>query len=108
MDCEFHEKEVLEGMKNILKEDKPVIIMEVLFPEGEGQKGHFESESYKEIERIMGENNYYFYLVSPTALIRLDKLEYNPDERNYLFSTKRSENVYLSYSDMDTLIKTIL
>ncbi len=108
MDCEFHEKEVLEGMKDILKEDKPVILMEVLFPEGEGQKGHFEVETYKEIEKIMGENNYYFYLVSNVALIRLDKLEYNPDERNYLFSTKKSEKIYLSYSDMDSLIKTIL
>lgn len=108
MDCEFHEKEVLEGMKDILRDDKPIIIMEVLFPQGEGQKGHFEVETYKEIERMMQENKYYFYLISNVALIRLDKLEYNPDERNYLFSTRRSENVYLSYSDMDTLIKTIL
>lgn len=108
MDCEFHEKEVLEGMKDILREDKPVILMEVLFPEGEGDKGHFAMGSHEVIEQIMRENNYYFYLVSDVALIRLDKLEYNPDERNYLFSTKHSEKVYLSYSDMDALIKTIL
>jgi len=47
MDCEFHEKEVLDGMKDILKEDKPVIIMEVLFPEGEGEKGNLPNNPIK-------------------------------------------------------------
>jgi FkbM family methyltransferase len=108
MDCEFYEKQVLEGMETILQEDKPIIIMEVLFPEGEGQKGHFEVEAYKEIEDIMKRNGYYFYLINNSALIRLDKLEYNPDERNYLFSTKRSEKIYNSYLEMDTLIKNVL
>ncbi len=108
MDCEFHEKEVLEGMSDILKQDKPLIIMEVLFPEGEGQKGYFEMVSHIKIERIMKECGYYSYLIGKDALIMVDKLEYNPDERNYLFSTKRSEKVYLSYSDMDSVMKNIL
>jgi FkbM family methyltransferase len=108
MDCEFHEIEVLNGMENILKEDKPIILMEVLFPEGEGQKGHFEMVVHLEIEHIMKQNGYYFYLVSRDALIRVDKLEYNPDERNYLFSTGKTEKVYNAYSEMDVLIKTIV
>ncbi len=107
MDCEFHEKEVLEGMSDILKNDKPLILMEVLFPEGEGQKGHFEMVTHVEIERIMKEYGYSFYLISKDALIRVDKLEYNPDERNYLFSPTRSEKIYLSFSDMDSVIKNI-
>jgi FkbM family methyltransferase len=108
MDCEFHEKEVLEGMRSILKDDKPIIIMEVLFPEGEGQKGRFEMVVHMEIERIMRENGYYFYLISRDALIRVDKLEYNPDERNYLFSTKRTGKVYSSFAEMGNLVKNII
>ncbi len=107
MDCEFHEIEVLNGMKRILQEDGPIILIEVLFPEGEGQKGHFEMETHFEIERIMKENGYYFYLICSNALIRMDALEYNPDERNYLFSKRCSEKRYLSFSEMELLIKSI-
>jgi FkbM family methyltransferase len=104
IDCEFHEVEALLGMKALLQTDKPIIIMEILFPEAEGIKGHFENDYYLEIERIMRENGYYFYLINEKALIRMDKLEYNPEERNYLFSTKKSTQVYLSFSDMNALI----
>jgi len=107
VDCEFHEVEALNGMKDILKTDKPLLVMEVLFPQGEGH-AHFKNDYYLEIERLMKENGYYFYLISEMALIRLDKLEYNPDERNYLFSTKKSDNVYLSFTDIPTLLKGIL
>jgi len=108
IDCEFHEMEVLKGMSRVLKEDKPAIIMEVLFPQGEGQKGHYEVETYKEIETFMKENNYYFYLINEMALIRLEKLEYNPDERNYLFSTKLSSRTYLAFSDINSLVNDVL
>ncbi len=107
IDCEFHEVEALKGMKNLLKSDKPLIIMEILFPEAEGIKGHFENNYYLEIERIMKENGYYFYLINEKALIRLDQLEYNPDGMNYLFSTKKSTHIYLSFSNMDSLIAQV-
>ncbi len=82
--------------------------MEVLFPEGEGQKGHFEMVTHIEIERIMKNNGYFFYLISKDALIRVDKLEYNPDERNYLFSTKCTDKIYNAFSEMDSLLNTIV
>ena len=56
----------------------------------------------------MKAHNYYFYLINKTALIRMEKLEYNPDALNYLFSHKKSAKRYLPYSDMDTLIGNIL
>jgi len=107
MDCEFHEVEALKGMRGILSTDKPIILMEVLFPEDNWVKGHFENNYYLEIEQIMKENGYYFYLINDTALIRLDKLEHNPGERNYLFSAKKSDSIYLSVADMDLLLKNI-
>ena len=63
MDCEFHEKEVLEGMSEILKKDKPLIFAEVLFYESKGVKGHFDYSQAKEIEAILKKNGYYFYLI---------------------------------------------
>jgi len=97
MDCEFHELEVLRGMKNILEKDKPLILMEILFSESEGVKGYFENSQSKEIENIMLKNNYYFYLITSTKLIRVDKLVYNKIDRNYLFSTKKSKNTEIPY-----------
>jgi FkbM family methyltransferase len=107
MDCEFHETEVLEGMKKILEKDKPIILSEVLFPESEGVKGHFENQLHLKIESMLKENGYFFYLINSTALIRVDRLEYNQDDRNYLFSTRKSEKVYMAYSDMNELLRNI-
>lgn len=106
IDCEFHEVEVLNGMSEVLKESKPVIIMEVLFPEEQGHE-HFDFDHHIEIERIMRKYGYCSYLITETGLIRMDKLEYNPEQRNYLFSPRFSDKSYLSYSDMETLIGKI-
>lgn len=103
MDCEFHEREVLEGMKDILKTDKPDILMEVLFYESDGVKGQFNYSQSAEIERILRENGYAFYLIAESALIRMDHLEHNPDNRNYLFSVKRSSRQYIPYAEADFL-----
>lgn len=103
MDCEFHEREVLEGMKDILKEDRPDLLMEVLFYESDGVKGQFNYSQAAEIERILLDNGYNFYLISESALIRMDHLEHNPDNRNYLFSVKRSSRQYIPYADADFL-----
>jgi len=102
MDCECHEIEVLNGMAGILKEDKPIILMEVVF-DTEWLSGHSEMATYLEIERMMKANGYYFYLIVGEALIKVDKLEHNPNERNYLFSTHCSQKTYLPFSEIDSL-----
>lgn len=107
MDCEFHEVEALNGMKEILKLDKPNILMEVLFPESKGVEGHFENNQFQEIEKIMLENNYYFYLITKEALLRVDKLEYNHIDRNYIFSPTKSKNQFIPHNLVaEMLIKT--
>lgn len=107
MDCEFHEKEVLQGMKQVLATDQPLLLTEILFPESDGVKGHFENAEYLAIEQLLRDAGYYFYLINATALVRVDRLEYNPDDRNYLFSPKKSSRVYLPYSDMASLLNEI-
>ena len=104
MDCEMSEIEALRGMNHILENDRPVFLIEVFFPE----LGRIQNDSYLEIERIMKRNHYYSYLISEAAAIRMDRLEYNPDHGNYLFSPKRSNKVYMSYADMDELLKNVL
>ncbi len=102
MDCEFHELEVLKGMDNILKTDKPDILMEVLFPEAEGVKGHFENKQYLAIEKIMKENGYLFYIITKEKLIKVDTLVYNRIDRNYLFSVKDTHSDEIFYQNLNT------
>jgi FkbM family methyltransferase len=104
MDCEFHELEVLKGMENILSSDKPIIMIEILFPTAKGVEGHFESNQHVEIEKLMLDNGYYFYLITKQALFRVDKLEYNELDRNYIFSSKKSKNRYIPYSQINSII----
>jgi FkbM family methyltransferase len=103
MDCECHEIEVLNGMTRVLKEDKPVILMEVIF-ESEWLEGNSKLVTHLEIERILKSSGYFFYLIVGDALLRLDKLEQNPNERNYIFSTICTEKTYLPFSEITSLL----
>ena len=103
IDCEFHEREILEGMNHILKDDKPNLLIEVLFYETAGVKGQLNYSQSAEIERILRENGYHFYLIAESALILMDHLENNPNNRNYLFSVKRSPRQYIPYDEADFL-----
>ena len=71
--------------------------MEVLFPSATGIKNYFETDQHIEIEAIMSSFNYYFYLVTKEALFRVDKLEHNELDRNYIFSTKKSESRFIPH-----------
>jgi FkbM family methyltransferase len=107
MYCEFHEPEVLRGMTRLLREDKPVLLMEVLFPGQKGITEHFHSDNHLQIAELMRANGYFFYRIGPHELRRVDQLKPNPDERNYLFSTKRSKHEILAYEEMDQLLDAI-
>lgn len=100
MDCEFHELEVLHGMSDILEEDGPVILMEVLFPESEGVKGYYENNQYMEIQQIMTKYNYQFYQIHGMEIKWVENLEYYPEDRNYLFIKKRFETDSIPFSDI--------
>ncbi len=107
IDCELLEDAVLRGMTNILENDKPVLLVEILFPESEevGDTGKF--SNYREIESLLKKYGYTFYLINNTALVQVDHLIYNPDCRNYLFSAKPPEKRYLPYSNLPDLVKQL-
>ena len=104
IDCETHEVAVLEGMRAILEEDRPLILLEVFFPD----TSHVPDEHLGEIERLLGERGYYHYLVTEDALIRTDRVEFNPAHDNHLFAPNRSSSVYLPYSAPDHLLRQVL
>jgi FkbM family methyltransferase len=99
MDCEFHELSVLNGMKGILEKDGPTILIEILLPDIPGVKDYFEDNSYVEIEKMMRSYGYYSYLLYKGCLIKTDKLEYNPTDRNYLFVKYNAVNIFSTVSD---------
>lgn len=107
LDCELNEFETLKGMRHILQHDKPVILLEVLVNDPGANKAAG-NDAHLRIAKLLRENGYSFYLINPTALIRVNDFEYNPDERNYLCSPRCSAQVYLPYSDMSHLLKNIL
>lgn len=102
IDCEFYELEVLQGMSDVLRNDKPVILMEVLFTEKEGMKEKIKKDPHKEIERIMKKNGYFFYTIKRNYLERVDNLEYNEVDRNFLFSPICSNKKIISFKDISS------
>jgi FkbM family methyltransferase len=95
MDCEFHEFEILQGMKDIIKNDEPAILMEVLMPEADGVKGLIENSCYVEtLEQLIKEFGYFPYLIYQGALMKISKLEYNKFDRNYLFVKFNSNKTF--------------
>lgn len=109
LDCEFHEFEVLEGMSNLLKKYKPAIIIEILFPESiEVTESSYTSDYHIKIQEIFKNNNYYNYLITQSALIRVDEIENNSDSRNYFFSSKKSIKTYMPFSEIESWISSVI
>ena len=97
IDVENYELSVFKGALEVLRKFRPVILVE-LFVDRE------RIEFFKNHLQPIG---YHCYLVGKKGLFRTDDLVENPDCRNYLFSTQRSEIPYLSYSDLPQLAAAI-
>jgi len=80
IDTEATEHMVLEGAKNLLKRDEPIIICEVL-------KGRTE----KYLHSILDNSQYKYYWISDDGLIEKKKIEGDGTYKNmnYLFITKK-------------------
>ena len=97
IDVESYEIAVWKGMSNTLKEHSPVVFCEIFFEE---KRDLF-------YESFLNEHGYYIYMVIPDGLIRINQLYNNPDGRNYIFSRKKSVNEYLSFKDMNSIVKEL-
>lgn len=107
IDCELLEDAVLRGMTHLLENDKPVLLVEILFP-GSAEVGDSDKFSnYRIIETLLKSYGYSFYLINNSALVLVDELIYNPDCRNYLFSAKPPGKRYLPYSNLPDLLKQL-
>ncbi|MDQ3193225.1 MAG: hypothetical protein M3Q58_16700 [Bacteroidota bacterium] len=65
------------------------------------------SDYHLKIIDLLNKNNYYNYLITPNALIRVEQIQYNPYSRNYLFSEKKSEYAYMSFNETENWINTL-
>lgn len=85
IDTESTEPQVLRGMADTLRRDRPDIVCEVL-------KGRASVEKLEAILRPLG---YRYYLLCPTGPLERDRIEGHPTWLNYLFSLRTLEEVAL-------------
>lgn len=107
IDAQLREPEVLEGMREILENDRPILMIEVVFPDGKKTIGHIGKPHSQRIEEALQEFNYTAYLITDNALIRQEKLAEQPNNNRYLFAPLRSEKERLPYSEMDLLVEAL-
>lgn len=82
IDTESTEPQVLRGMSDTLRRDRPFVICEVL---GRGSEGPLE-----DILRPLG---YRFYLLTPDGPVHRARIEGHPEWLNYLFTTLAPDEV---------------
>lgn len=100
IDCEFHEFEVLSGMKRIMAHSKPAILIEILMPDADGVKGHFESSKHLQVQQLVLACGYSIYLIHDNAAVRLDAFENNPDDRNFMLLPFKTANTFLPLEEL--------
>lgn len=99
IDCELHEYEILQGMSEIMKNDSPAILMEVMMPDKMELSNPISDYDYLNIQTLMKMHGYIIYFINNEVLVKVDKFEYNPFERNYLFVKFNSENTVIQISE---------
>jgi len=82
VDTESTEPQVLRGMQETLRRDRPFVICEVL--------GRGSETALQEILRPLG---YRYYLLTADGPVERDRLEGHPEWLNYLFTTLNSDEV---------------
>ncbi len=95
IDVEGYEKEVFEGGKNFFKNQKALIQCEIIL---DTQRKFF-------FERFLKETGYYAYMILNDGLLRTDQtLLNNPGSLNYLFAKNKTQNAFIPYEDIQTLL----
>ncbi len=97
IDVESYELEVLKGARTLLEDQSPTIFCEIFVDE-------LRAEFYRDFIKPLG---YYCYAILETGLVRLDELIPNPDCKNFIFSKSRSSRQYLSYQEIDVIVKEL-
>ena len=115
IDVEYYEFNVLKGAIKTLTEQSPVILCEIFMYEVlAGDKpdsklvNSISKTQAKDIQEFMSGLGYYFYAVGNRGLLRVDNLLSNADGgRNYIFSNKISENLYIPYNDKSAILSLL-
>lgn len=83
LDTESTEYQVLRGMAETLRRDRPIIVSEVLMGRG----------GEEPLEEVLRRFGYRFYHLTPQGPVLRDKVEGHPEWLNYLFTTLGADEV---------------
>lgn len=97
IDVENFELNVLNGALQLLRTQQPVLLVEMFVDKAR-------TRWYEETLKPIG---YYCYLVLKEGIVRTDTLEENPDSRNVIFTTHRTEARYLSFSEKERMAEAL-
>ncbi len=109
IDVEYYEKEVLLGASELLKKHEPLVMCEVLvydvikslYPK---LSGNLDPDHSYFIERYFKNLGYFFYLISNEGLMRVETLHGDPDGKNFLFSTRKSSDIFLPFDEIKEIL----
>ena len=112
MDIEYYELQAVKGAVKVLEKHKPVIICEmhiyeVLIDVFPNMKDRLDKDASFVLEKLLKSLGYYFYALGERGILRVDTMHIHPDERNFLCSTHKSENLFISYMDKISIWKLL-
>ena len=108
IDAEYSEPKVLDGGRKSLEKFSPVVFCEVfifdVLSELKEDVGALSRTHATDIQTFFKELGYYSYFIGQSGLLRVENILSNPDSRNYLFSKRKSEKIFISYADEAALL----
>lgn len=105
LDAEYHELKVLTGAKVVFQTQKPAVLCEVNIYEIltyylPSMKEKISKSLSNDIEAFFREINYFVYSIGKDGLMRVDSIHIHPDVRNFLFSSVKSDQLFIPYNDI--------
>jgi len=98
IDVENYEMAVFSGAEKMLNEQSPAIMVEIFVS----------PEKIKFFEEFLRPKGYNAYIILSDGLVRTETLIDNPDCRNYFFTKKKSDLVYLSFKNKDLILSELI
>ena len=114
LDVEMHELAVLEGARDLLESQKPVVLCEVIFPERMLAEHPelddvIDHQHHEKIWDFFHSLGYTAYLVTDEGLLKVPSLSASPKSKpNYLFSPKSIEGYLIPIEQLSDRVSELL
>jgi len=113
IDVELNELNTLKGATKTLTEHKPVILMEIFNYDIKTQlsptlKNCLDHDYTLNIEELLKNFGYYFYIVGHTGILKVKDFRSNPDLTNYILSTFDTNKSFYNWKDVEIFASEIM